>query len=521
MQNITIVALTFAYTIFIVLLYGNAFTLKCLEKYTTSTTTFVIFIAFILFYFSGTTTFLTSQQLGIEKLKTVILFLCFTALVWAFYFYFQTINSYTTILTGIIYFVSFLYTILMLSLKGNNERNGSSKSKPLLFGTIIAGLTSLFALLETANIINLTSTSLPILVVGCLVALVSFAILLIIFIVGPNLNVGVSSEIADKAIELRKLFVKLLGILSGLTIFPVLFAWLGLWIPLWLKYAINQLFTPPSGVMDFYWLVVKFILFSGVIIIGRKYMHGQSSTAIATNIASSAKKVSLKVVETSQIVGTTGTIFGSVVLFSIIVLPLIRNALFFKYGGKQLVGDTAYSLNKQLQVATYNNISSDGSDTTVPQSYAYGLSFWFYVNSMSPNTSSSYSKFVSILNHGNRPNILYKGDSNTLMVTMRNDYNGNKLPSKLNPENNNERIIYTHENVLMQRWNHVAINYSFGTMDVFINGELIKTVLGVVPFSTPNNTTIGENDGLYGGIKNVVYFDKPMPKEIAAPNNFW
>jgi hypothetical protein len=505
MKNVTMVALTFAYTIFIVLLYGKTFTLKYLEKYTTIVTICTATIAFILFYFLGTTNFLTSQQLVMEQIKTVVLFLCFGSLVWAYYFYFQNISSYTTILTGLITFVGFLYTILMLSLKGNNERNSSPKSKPLLFGTLVAGISSVFVLLETANIINWTNASLSILIVSCLVSLTIFASLLLAFIVGPNLGEGISLETANKACELRKLFAKLLGILSGLTIFPVLFAWLGLWIPLWLKKS----FEVPHGLMEWYWLVVKLVLLSGSAIALKKYA-GQSSTAIATDIASTANTVSNKAIKTSQIIGTTGTIVGCALLFSVTVLPLIKHAKFAIQGGKKLVGDTAHPLNKQLQVATYDNISSYGSNQTIPQSYAYGLSFWFYVNSMAPNTSLSYSKFVSILNHGNRPNILYKGNTNTLMITMRNNYDGELLPSELSSLNNNERIIHTHKNILMQRWNHIAVNYSFGTMDVFINGELVKSVPGVVPFSIPDNTTVGEDNGLHGGIRNVIYFDKPI-----------
>jgi hypothetical protein len=501
MKNITIVALTFAYTIFIVLLYGKTFTSQYLETYTNFVTICASIFAFALFYFSGTSNFLTNQQLGLEKIKTAVLFLCFNTLVWAYHFYFENISSYSTILTGLISLVSFLYTTLILSLKGNNIERNHSKSKPLLFGTLAAGVSSLFMVLEATNVISWTYASLPILIVGCLVALTLFVSLLIAFIVGPNLYTGVSLETANTASDTRKLFAKLLGILSGLTIFPVLVVWLGSWVPSWLK----SIFKAPYKLISQHWTVVKIFLLCGTAVVLKKYL-GKSSTGVATT----GKIVSNKVIETSQNVGTIGTIIGSALFFSIAVLPLIKYAQSVISGGKKLVGNTAHPLNKQVQIATYDNISSNGSDKIVPQSYAYGLSFWFYVNSMAPNTSTSYSKFVSVLNHGNRPNILYKGNTNTLMITMRNDYDGKLLPSELSPLNNNERIIYTHKNILMQRWNHVAVNYSFGTIDVFINGELVKSIPGVVPFNIPDNTTIGEDGGLYGGIRNVVYFDKPM-----------
>ena len=43
-------------------------------------------------------------------------------------------------------------------------------------------------------------------------------------------------------------------------------------------------------------------------------------------------------------------------------------------------------------------------------------------------------------------------------------------------------------------------------MDIFLNGELVKSSIEVVPYYTYDNLTIGEDDGIKGGICNVVYF---------------
>ena len=72
------------------------------------------------------------------------------------------------------------------------------------------------------------------------------------------------------------------------------------------------------------------------------------------------------------------------------------------------------------------------------------------------------------------------------------------------------RIIYIKDNVLLQKWNNVIINYSGGILDIFINGELVKSDIGVVPYYTLDNLTTGKDGGVNGGICNVVYFKRPL-----------
>jgi hypothetical protein len=72
------------------------------------------------------------------------------------------------------------------------------------------------------------------------------------------------------------------------------------------------------------------------------------------------------------------------------------------------------------------------------------------------------------------------------------------------------RIIYTNDNVLLQKWNNIIINYSGGVLDIFLNGDLVKSSVGVVPYYTLDNLTIGEENGINGGICNVVYFKRAL-----------
>jgi hypothetical protein len=116
------------------------------------------------------------------------------------------------------------------------------------------------------------------------------------------------------------------------------------------------------------------------------------------------------------------------------------------------------------------------------------------LNPQPPNTSSAYTKYTSILNYGNKPNIQYNGQLNSLRVMT------------IIHEDEPFEIFQT-TNILFQKWNHLVINYDGGTMDVFLNGELVGTRPNIAPYMTYENVVAGADNGLQGGICNVIYYD--------------
>jgi hypothetical protein len=148
--------------------------------------------------------------------------------------------------------------------------------------------------------------------------------------------------------------------------------------------------------------------------------------------------------------------------------------------------------------------------------YQYALSSWIFLDAKPPNTNVNYNKFVSILNYANKPNILYRAATNTLRVTV--EYKNLKENTELEHEDmkideHNRRIVFEKKDVELQKWNHIVINNLGGTLDIFINGELLGTANHVVPYMTYDNLTSGTNKGIDGEICNVVYYKHPLNKD--------
>jgi hypothetical protein len=193
----------------------------------------------------------------------------------------------------------------------------------------------------------------------------------------------------------------------------------------------------------------------------------------------------------------------AVILSLIYYRSSIMNRVVSLQGGKLLVANPVFT-DELHTLATYEELNgTDGFD------YQYGLSFWIYLNTFSPSASPSSNQFVSLLNYGNKPNILYRASTNTLMVTMDQKHltKHNKL---IDFDENGNRIIYKQEKVLLQKWNNIVINYYGGTLDVFFNNELVKSAIEVVPYMKLDTLTIGSPEGVMAGICNVQFFSKPI-----------
>ena len=97
-------------------------------------------------------------------------------------------------------------------------------------------------------------------------------------------------------------------------------------------------------------------------------------------------------------------------------------------------------------------------------------------------------------------------------------YNGklNSLRIQTEIDDGDLVTVYETNDIKYQKWNNIVVNYDGGNMDIFINGEIVATRKNVAPYMTYENVTAGSNNGIYGGICNVVYYNRVLTRSIIS-----
>lgn len=197
-----------------------------------------------------------------------------------------------------------------------------------------------------------------------------------------------------------------------------------------------------------------------------------------------------------------------------VIVPMLLSAYVSK-NGVQLLKEPKY-LNSVNVLGTFDELYGKDvvntdvnsiSQTNISQpkyNYHYSLSAWFYINPQPPSTSPAYNKYTNILNYGGKPTVEFNGQLNSLRVTVETEQepNGNKKTVQ----------VFETKKVLFQRWNNIVINYDRGTMDVFLNGELVGSRPSIAPYMTYESIEVGANNGIQGGISNVLYYKDNLTK---------
>jgi hypothetical protein len=98
-------------------------------------------------------------------------------------------------------------------------------------------------------------------------------------------------------------------------------------------------------------------------------------------------------------------------------------------------------------------------------------------------------------------------------VQYNGQLNSFRVMTQAGKENKGDAVeVFETKDFIYQKWNNIVINYDGGTMDVFLNGELVGSRPNIAPYMTYENITSGTNDGIQGGICNVTYYNSIMKK---------
>jgi len=173
---------------------------------------------------------------------------------------------------------------------------------------------------------------------------------------------------------------------------------------------------------------------------------------------------------------------------------------------KVLLRDPVYLKNKKF----IGNFEEERvNNFEIEYNYSYALNGWFFFRANSlksictaniPGVCSKEANYKSILNYGDKPNILYNSIENKLQIKMNNGKD--KKP-----------VIYIIDEVPLQKWVNIVVNYDGGVLDVFMDSKLLASYNNVVPYMSQDQITIGDIGGVSGGVCNVVYFPQSISKE--------
>ncbi len=541
LNQISSVTYVILYTIFLIL-FLRLLPINIMNSNAYYIVPITIIIAVFLFILGFRSNYASEFNVNYERIKMIILYFCFITICTTYYVvnpgdYITKNLNMSSLFAVLIGVFGFIYLIVLLTLPenynifSNSGSSGSSNSSTssnsaknitnalanmssfskyggIGFILFLAIMTTVIATYPGGFFKN-TKTSIIIMVLLLVISIIWSILLVVNMFTGFNSN-NPSGFMDSNLTYVKKTILALLGFtlsgiiigyivysvqnLSGrsgiasfiLSIFLILCVFILIYKTIFVKLPSNNANKAKNG---FFNLIINLIfyipcLFSGVFDgIMKTLVSGYNST-------------------------TTGNVLILIVTMCLLILyiylPKIQHNVNLQ-GGKQLV-ENPVNTNTMHSLANY--IELNGSEHF---DYHYSISFWLFIDSNAPNTNPSYNQYTSLLNYGGKPNILYKAKTNTLIITMdQKDLAKESKNKLLDFDDNGNRIIYTNKNILLQKWNNIIVQFNGGTLDVFLNGDLVKSSIEVIPYMKLDMLTIGSDGGVNGGICNVVYHKTPL-----------
>ena len=134
--------------------------------------------------------------------------------------------------------------------------------------------------------------------------------------------------------------------------------------------------------------------------------------------------------------------------------------------------------------------------------YHYGISFWVYFDTNIVQNNKQIER-GTIMSYGGNPELYFDYTTKELILQCQS------------AENNQESdILYRSDSILYQRWNHFVINYNYGTLDLFINNNLVGSYKNITPFIdvSTHNLAFGDSTNTLDscGICDIRFFNIPI-----------
>lgn len=176
--------------------------------------------------------------------------------------------------------------------------------------------------------------------------------------------------------------------------------------------------------------------------------------------------------------------------------------------------DGSLILNKPIYLNTsqshgdmwqlYRAVKQDGEYVfDKAKRYEYSLSAWFRINPQPPNMKGAFQENARIISFGGRPRVTYNNQTQRMRVTC-------------DLSEDNTVLIYETDEMPLQSWNNIVINYDGATMSVFLNGVLVGSRINIAPYIRYDVVETGQEHGLEGGITTVQFRNRTLsPGEVS------
>ena len=187
-------------------------------------------------------------------------------------------------------------------------------------------------------------------------------------------------------------------------------------------------------------------------------------------------------------------------------LPKIMKQMNERFG--KVIVDKPERINMRKDATNYIDMQSteviDLSSSPVSQQLTrskleinirkkFAMSMWVYIVPM-PTNHIPYNKDATILDFASHPRIVYDGSQRIFRIYYS--------------ETKNDQF-----DAPLEKWNNIFVNYDKDTIDMYLNGELKTTIPREEQtggFLVGDILTIGQDNGLQGGIAKVVYYERPL-----------